>query len=297
MGKIIRNIGDIEICDSKFRIEENESVPISDNCSIHIQNENMRIEMCKGEFLQHCFGIIYANTQLQHIKDKTTRLDRSITVIESDKICDDELFNLPENLLKEKKLILLSEITDRITGFCNDSEILFLANKNDEDCISKFLYEEGYQRIMHPYGKMAGYNLLYNISEFQCWKKSNKKTKLSIFFEMNCMSLMPKTFVPLSERIDFNARRNAIWDDMYGCYRLNAVSETIFVLTRCIFMYGRFTKPSIDVLKKNMNGITMNDLKTELSDVFYSYTDRLIEMLLSEQYKGIVSDYIRYRGY
>ena len=62
-------------------------------------------------------------------------------------------------------------------------------------------------------------------------------------------------------------------------------------------MYGRFTKSYVDVLKKNMQVVSINDFKLECCDIFYNYTDRLVEMLLSEQFEVVVNDYIKYRGY
>lgn len=70
MGEKIKDIGKIQLGNSKLNVELNHSTQGDENYEIHIQNDKFRLALQEKEFLQMASAVLLAKKQLDIIKRK-----------------------------------------------------------------------------------------------------------------------------------------------------------------------------------------------------------------------------------
>ncbi|MCD7956946.1 MAG: hypothetical protein LUG93_14605 [Lachnospiraceae bacterium] len=75
MGEIIRDLGEVNLGNSKMRVEINKGTHKSGKYDIHIQNSNFRLNINEIDFSRIALGILYARENLATYKDNNLRGD------------------------------------------------------------------------------------------------------------------------------------------------------------------------------------------------------------------------------
>ena len=68
MGEIFKNLGNIEIKDSLYKLEINYPSGKETEYSVHIQGESSRMELSYSEFLELYYGLISSYKLLRSYK-------------------------------------------------------------------------------------------------------------------------------------------------------------------------------------------------------------------------------------
>ena len=71
MGEIFRNLGNIQIKDSLYKLELNYPSGKEKEYSVHIQGESSRMELSYSEFLDLYYGLLSSKKILKSYKKKT----------------------------------------------------------------------------------------------------------------------------------------------------------------------------------------------------------------------------------
>ncbi len=147
--------------------------------------------------------------------------------------------------------------------------------------------------LLHPYSKWYGYSFLYQLKEFQLYAFG--EALVEVFFALPCMSLTPKTWIPLDKQIN-----DPIWTDGFsrdGVPCLNPETEFIYRLTRCVFDRGAFDDDSRDYLRQALPGLDEQSLHAKLQTVFFRFTDPLLAHIREDRFDSLASDYHRFTEY
>jgi hypothetical protein len=146
-----------------------------------------------------------------------------------------------------------------------------------------------YKKIPHPFGKLYQYQFLYQMKEFQLFRKGCYL--IEVFFELPCMSLTPKTWIPLDKTI-----QNSIWIEKDGKKYLDKLNTYVFKLTWAIFMRKAFDKEVVLFFETNRDLIN-DKLQEKLYPIFFKYTNVLIQLLRDGKYQDIRQQYITFKNY
>ncbi len=69
MGELIRQLGEIEVCNTLYKIELNGPGVLNGPHMIHVQNPSFRFECSEKDFLKICSAVFFAKKNLDSYKD------------------------------------------------------------------------------------------------------------------------------------------------------------------------------------------------------------------------------------
>jgi hypothetical protein len=186
------------------------------------------------------------------------------------------------------QLLIDNKIDYRIIQSKTDRLIILIHNRFYE-LFNKKIRNTQYKKIPHPFGKLYQYQFLYQMKEFKLFGKGNYL--IEVFFELPCMSLTPKTWIPLDKTV-----QNSIWMGKDDEKHLDKPNNYVFQLTWTIFMRKSFDKEDILFFETNKNLIN-DKLKDKLYPIFFKYTNVLIQLLKNSEYQNIWQKYIAFKNY
>lgn len=287
MGELIRNLHKISIGNAEFMIELNEGYTSKDFL-IHIQNKHFRYLLKEKDFLEFAATILRAKSEQEYMKEnpdiqeakETNYTEMASYDIEQVKgfckylgansIC----YRLIEYVGKHATIIVKPDDYQKLRDVLN----------NNSEVVQ---YE-------HPLGKYFDYKFLYQMQPFLLAEHNG--LLYEFFFQLPCMSLTPKTWIPLDKEI-----QKWIWNNTEKIddevFILNKECRYIFTLCWCIFVNKRFNNRSRTYLIQNKELIESEDMVRLLRKVFFLYTSRLIDHLKNEEYDIIVKDYLTNTDY
>ncbi len=292
MGEKIKNLHSIKIGSSELMIELNEG-SLYDERVIHVQNDKFRYVFKESDFWDIAGHVLRAKLRLDSIREK-----RAVTCKQQKK----KDFTLP-----------LSEGFTKSKEHAHELSILFESNDVDyrlietgEKYASFIIFNEDYSKfkktickgsnlvtLEHPFGNTFGYKFLYKMRPFELIKY--KDTYVEFFFQLPCMSLTPKTWMPLDRKI-----QHYLW----SCNKtdgdvkyLDDIPLLIFKICWAVFKDGYFTEKNIHLINRLIREADRTTLNSLLKDVFFRFTDHLTELILHRQYDEIVPQYFVFRDY
>lgn len=179
-----------------------------------------------------------------------------------------------------------------IEKFANKYELLVKPIYSKQ--IEKILKKDHYKKILHPYGNEYGYKLIYQMHNFLIYEKENVYFEIS--FELRCLSLMDKIWMPLEKTI-----QESIWTDKtkdeHNIYHMDHINYLIYVLTRSIFLKKKFTENDIAIIEEIFPFVQKKQLTDKLDVIFFSFANVLFESIKNREYDQIVSNYETYIEY
>lgn len=288
MGEKIKDLHSIKIGSSEFMIELNEGYA-DEGRVIHIQNSHFRYLFKERDFLELAANILRAKSELDYIRDNGTNM-RSSFVPEMNLVWDGS----KGDVAREFSFVLETNDIDYRIIEINNRYVSVIINNRDYNKLSKvFRNKREIEKLEHPYGKLFAYTFLYQMRPFELIKY--KDVYIELFFQLPCMSLTPKTWIPLEKRI-----QNRVWDECneseYG-KMLDEISFFIFRLCWSVFKDRYFTKSTSNLLMELAKKIDVHKLREYFREVFFSYTDVLMDCILRDDYEKIISTYFVYRDY
>ena len=286
MGEKIRDLHKITFGNSDFMIELNEGYNKSDGKLIHVQNTHFRYLLKEKDFLNLAATILRAKTEMDYIKSHPpikqellpNRLEKSERV-------NDFTISVSELFSKNKINYRLIETGNKLCTY--------LIDPNQYDETHLILTNNQYEKLEHPYGNLFGYQFLYQMKEFELYEK--KDVFLEIYFQLPCMSLTPKTWIPLDRSIQKYAWEKSVTES--NIFILDDLTYYIYRLCWAIFKDGFFSNRTIFELEKRVYVLQEKNLKDLMETVFFRYTNTLITLLKNKEYDEIIPGYYRFSAY
>lgn len=175
----------------------------------------------------------------------------------------------------------------------SSNHLRILMKNSDKDIFINLLKDSGYKNTIHNLSKNNGYVYRYQLHELELYAKDEKK--IEIYYELPCMSLTPKTLIPLDKLI-----QNEAWKNVNQIGNMKFLSEEIymvFLVTQCIFGECCFDNNAQRFLQEKKEILNSKKVNKYLKKIFFSYTDQLIRLLNQNNFADIYIDYISFLNY
>ena len=293
MGEKIKDLYPIHIGSAQFMIELNEAYSPGEERLIHIQNEKFRYQFKESDFFDIAENILRAKLKLDHIRsirasssaeDKKAVKEPGIgTITEESKRSLNEFCILTEKYYIDYRII---ETGERYASI--------IISEDDYDRLRKMIRNNRNTTVLeHPYGRMFGYKFLYQMKPFELVKY--KGIFIEFFFQFPCMSLTPKTWMPLEKKIQQRVWDNQIFDG--SVKYIDNISLLIFKICWAVFKNGYFTYETKQLINRLMVIVDREVLRTLLKEVFFLFTDQLLELISQKRYDEIMRCYVTFCNY
>lgn len=162
----------------------------------------------------------------------------------------------------------------------NEKLVTILMNPNDKEKFDDINKE--FKKHIHPFGMEEGYRFLYGMSPFELIEYEN--VFIEIFFQLPCLSLTPKTWIPLEQII-----HRDIWKE--NTSSLLYEIRIVYILTWGIFFKKSFNKRDKKNIKGLMENVNKKVLKKYLEKIFFNYTESIIKSIENNRLNQIVAEY------
>jgi hypothetical protein len=290
MGEKIRDLGPIRIGSSELMIELNEGGNSREGRLIHIQNKHFRYLLKEKYFLQMASTVMRSKCEMEYYKQsKLAGLN--------DKI----LPSAPFDDTREKETAAFmcrmfdsAGIPYRLLELQKDI-ITFLINNGSYKSFFELMKSSGsLKKQEHLYSKKYGYNFLYKMRPFELYLKDD--IYVEFFFQLPCKSLTPDTWMPLHRSI-----QERIWD-MHTKNEadqpvIDVLDYFIFRLCRAVFEREALTEYDVELMRNNKALIDSSECRELLNEVFFNYTDKLIEHIVNSEYTQIIPSFYSFKDY
>lgn len=154
------------------------------------------------------------------------------------------------------------------------------------------------RKIIHPYGKEMGWRNIYGLEDFEFWRlKTYDDVFVDVSNKLCCHSLMPQIWIPLDNKIQEDIWKNKVFDKQNKWWRIDDNVLYIYLVVRCVFDKKIFPDIYKLEIEKKKNIVDMNIVRSYFKVIFFSFTDKLMEMLDHREYDLIVETYIKYKNY
>ena len=165
-----------------------------------------------------------------------------------------------------------------------------------DECYSAYsdmLRRKNIGRYEHPYGKMYGYRFLYGMRPFELVGIDD--IYCEIFFQIPCMSLTPRSWIPLDRIIQSLAWES--FSDRDGVKTVNPVCLYIYRLCWAVFMDGGFSENTLSVLEENSSVLDEKIFHDCIRMVFFRFSDELAGLLREKSFDEIIPRYWKFIQY
>lgn len=293
MGELIRNLKEIRLGQDRFMLELNEGYSKSRGQIIHIQNKDFRYVLTEKDFLHLSAVILKAKDNMDYFKNK------EIQTLESEKAEDigpveNDLIETPTEVLSIAELFEKKGIQYRIIENRKGLTSLIVKPCDAKNAYQLLCNQKSATEVKHVLGTFFGYRFLYQMTPFKLFKVED--TYIEVFNQLPCMSLTPKTWIPLDKSV-----QAYIWNHQYrdenGCLSLDDITHYIYRLTWAIFKRQHFNGADLYFLEDNIDVLDDVNFKALMEKVFFNYTDELITELKNRNYGSIILNYYKFSNY
>ncbi len=177
--------------------------------------------------------------------------------------------------------------------------IRLILHAGDKELFAKIMSEMGFSYTIHPFGPEKGWNFAYGLERHMFWQKENALSSLNVeaCFRLCVKSLMPKTWVPLDEKINSRIWANSARNEIFDCPCLDEKTQFVYLFAHCVFDRRNFSKNHIDEIEKRKNLLDDSQVRDLLSCVFYKFTPTLLRLTKNQNYEEIVHDFLSFKDY
>lgn len=286
MGEKIKDLHPIKVGSASFMIELNEGYT-TEGRVIHIQNSKFRYLFKELDFLKVAANILRAKSELDYVR-----------------------VNRAEKASREKShsgTALSQELDDtalRFVDMLGSSGADFRVIEAGDGFLSVIVRNEDYNKyrkcvassrdvtlLEHPSGKLFGYKFIYQMRPFEMLKY--KSSYVEVLFQLPCMSLTPKTWMPVDRKI-----QSRVWESVNPeSITLDGVCYLIFKICWSIFKNGYFTVQSRNVIGSLLKEVDLQTFREFAELVFFNFTDNLIAMLAQSRFDEIIPCYFEFMEY
>lgn len=154
------------------------------------------------------------------------------------------------------------------------------------------------RKMLHPYGKEAGWINIYRLPEFEFWRLNTADDLfIDVSNKLSCHSLMPKIWIPLDNHIQTDLWKNKVFDNENGWWRIDDDILYVYLVSRCILDKRQFPDVYRKEINKQISKINKDKVTLYFEYVFFKFTCTLMKMLEEKDFDNIISAYIRCKDY
>ncbi len=289
MGEKIRDLHPIKIGRCELMIELNEAYEKSRaGRLIHIQNPHFRFLISEQGFLDLAGTVLRAKSEMDYFKKKGAAKsfeERSAHVEPGENTRKAE-----EHFCRELEE---QEIDYRLLER-NDRLLTLIIHPQSVERYTAFRDKNpGVRRCEHPYGELFQYRFLYRMRPFELLRYED--VYFEIYFRIPCMSLVPKTWIPLDKMI-----QQRVWESPCGAEghkEIDPIARYIYRLCWCIFTKEGFAEHDGAYFDANRGLLDRQELRDCLEVVFFQYTPTLLAILRDGDYGSIIRSYYSFDQY
>lgn len=288
MGELIRKLGEISIGESTFDVELNEGYSRGSDDCIHIQNRSFRYQLSVKEFYQAATHVKQARFDM--VSDKR-RLSDSAGKGKTGYSPSGQ-----EHLAAIKRIcgILSAEQMEyRYVGGVENC-LTFLLQPAFTGKVRQVFRKNGFAEYQHPMGETNGYTFLYQMEPFQLYKAG--ECYVEVFFQIPCMSLTEKTWIPLDKLVQKRAFETKK-PGADGVSELDDEVRVILALSWAILKRRCFLDYEIDYIQANQALFAQEEFREMMEKVFFGFTDTLVGLIENDAFDRIVGEYYNNRNY
>lgn len=289
MGEKIRDLHSIKIGSSELMIELNEGNTKAEGHLIHVQNKHFRFLAREKEFMELAATILRAFSEMKYYKTtgwKKAQVPEIGTIRPADeetkKACRKVADKLNEAQI-EYRLVDMSR--RRVTWIIRPED-----KKRYRELLEK---EPSFVKQEHPYGKTFGYTFLYQMYPFELFEVDGVYQE--VYFQLPCMSLTPKTWVPLDRMIQ--GRTWAQREERGGILQLDEICRYIYRLCYAVFKKNRLAENDREMLEQAEAVLEQPEFRQCMEMVFFGFTEDLIGYLKERRFDEIIPAYYAFDKY
>lgn len=293
MGEKIKDLYPIHIGSSEFMIELNEGYSPEERL-IHVQNQKFRYQFEESAFWDIAGHILKAKLKLECIRSKRAADSYGCKKAAKEEPVGDNTFQETKGIMGVFcRLIEQHDIDYRVIEIGKKFASIIISNDDYSRLQSLIGKNRDTIILEHPYGKLFGYKFLYQMKPFELVKY--RGIYIEIVFQLPCMSLTPKTWMPLEKRI-----QQRVWDNRKSDGKITYIDDTsllIFKICQAVFKNGYFTDETKTIINKLMGVVDVAVLRALLKEVFFLFTDQLLELVSQQRYDEIIYQYVTFCDY
>ncbi len=286
MGEKIKDLYPIKVGSASFMIELNEGYT-TEGRVIHVQNSKFRYLFKELDFLKVAANILRAKSELDYVR--VNRAGKASQEKSHDGIALG--LELDDTALRFVDLLRSSGADFRVIE-AGDGFLSVIVRNEDYNKYRKCVVSSREVTMLeHPDGKLFGYRFIYQMRPFEMLKY--KSTYVEVLFQLPCMSLTPKTWIPLDRRI-----QSRVWEsDKSESITLDGVCYLIFKICWSIFKNGYFTVQSRNAIVSLLKELDVKTFRELAELVFFNFTDTLIALLAESRFDEIIPRYFKFMEY
>lgn len=173
------------------------------------------------------------------------------------------------------------------------NNIKILLKYENRDIILRILQENQFRNMEHFWGKAEGYVYKYQLHELEAYAKD--RIIIEIYYELPCLSLTPKILLPLDQSI-----QRAAWNDENIIGKWKFLTEKVymvFLIVQCVFFHNQFSSSDECYLLDRKEILRTKQIYLYLEKIFFSYTECVIDYMISGRFSDIYPNYIKFTNY
>lgn len=136
---------------------------------------------------------------------------------------------------------------------------------------------------------------LYSV-ERDCWFEKNQ-IKVHVFYQMLCKSFYEQAFLPISQSIEKRAWSTKQYTEDHGYWQMDREVKTLLLIVQCVYFEKRFSEKRKEQLTEYMAGVNRHILQDMLSEVFFGFTEKLMDLMNCNCFDLILGEYQCFRQY
>ena len=206
------------------------------------------------------------------------------------------------DLLNKSKIryILIKNIAAELPqNLKSQKDIDIIVHPDDRIHFAETMSKNGFLYRIHPYSSEQGWKYAYGLEKHQFWQKKDCAAVfyVDVCFRLCVKSLMPKTWVPLDEKINSRVWAKQLRNEELDCPCLDERTLLVYLFARCVFDKREFPDVYVSEIEKLKAFLDDSEIRDLLSCVFYKFTDTLIMLAKSAKYGEIVQKFLSFKDY
>ncbi len=178
-------------------------------------------------------------------------------------------------------------------------DIDILVKESEKEHFEEYMRTHDFCSKVPPCGRKKGWRFAYQLPEYEFWQKENVESTFYVdcSFKLCCISLTPKTWIPLDKCINEDLWGKRVFDENNHWWILDDETTLIYLIVRAIFDKREFRTGYKNGIEERKALLENDSTKKKLSKVFFKYTDRLVTLLNEGRYEEIINDYFTFTEY
>ena len=168
-----------------------------------------------------------------------------------------------------------------------------LVKENKTESFLSVLKKNGFAEVTHPRGVLAGYRMLYQITEPLLFEFQG--SYLEVWNQLCCTSYFQDCWLPLDKAIN-----STVWYDVKvdkGIPLLGDANRMVFNITNAFFTDKQFNPKTKDYLKRNTKLLELSETIEKLQKEFFGFTPILVQMIRNDSLDNVFDEYKSFIDY